>query len=226
MLDRNIDQKMARTKNRALVTGEISASRALVFASTLGIAGFVVLVLTTNWLTVVLNFIAILSYVVAYGWAKRKTVHGTLIGSIPGAIPPAAGYAAVSNRFDGGALLLFLVLIFWQMAHFYSIAMYRYRDYKSANLPVMPVRHGMAATRAQIMIYIGALMLVLAGFTALNYDGYIFLAGSVMLCVYWLLLGFKMTDMPAKNWGKRMFFTSLIVLMGLSVLIPVGSLLA
>ncbi|HET6863710.1 MAG TPA: heme o synthase [Candidatus Saccharimonadales bacterium] len=226
MLDRGLDQKMARTKNRALVTGEVSASSALVFASALGLSGFVILALTANWRTVAISFIAIFSYVVVYGWAKRNTVHGTLVGAVPGAIPPAAGYVAVSNRFDGGALLLFLILVLWQMAHFYSIAMYRYGDYKSANLPVMPVRYGMAATRFQIMIFIAALMLALACLTAFSYEGYVFLIGSVMLCVYWFVLGVKIMDVPAKSWGKRMFFTSLIVLIGLSVLIPIGSLLA
>lgn len=224
-IDRGIDQKMARTRRRATVTREISGQATLTFASLLGIGGFAVLAVTTNWRTVALNLIAIFSYVVLYGWAKRNSVHGTLVGTIPGAIPPVAGYVAVANRIDGGGLLLFLILVFWQMPHFYAIAMYRYKDYQAAGLPVMPVRYGMRATRIQIFAYIATLAIALIGLTVFGYDGYVFLAASIILCAYWAQTGYSGRSLADKEWGKRMFLASLIVLTTLSVLIPLGSLL-
>lgn len=224
-IDRGIDQKMARTSKRALVTGRISEVAALIYALLLGAAGFLILSVFTNWRTVFLNAAALFSYVVLYGIAKRKTVHGTLVGTIPGAIPPAAGYVAVSNRLDGGAWLLFLILVFWQLPHFYSIAMYRFKDYKLAGLPVMTVRYGMRITRIQIITYILTLAAALAGLTIFNYDGYIFLAAAILLCLWWLSRGARAYGMKDEKWGRKMFFTSLIVLLSLSIIIPLGSVL-
>jgi protoheme IX farnesyltransferase len=224
-IDRGIDAKMSRTKKRALVTHKIGRAAALIYATALGAAGFIVLALLTNWSVVWLNLAAILSYVIVYGWAKRNTVHGTLVGTVPGAIPPAAGYAVI-GPLDGGALLFFLVLVFWQMPHFYAIAMYRYKDYKAAGLPVMPVRHGMKTTRIQIVIYIVLLAAACAALTAFGYDGYIFLAAAVALCAYWLARALKQYGLPDEEWGKVMFFISLFVLPALAVLIPLGAVLA
>lgn len=225
-LDRGIDRKMSRTRRRALVTREISSPAALTFASFLGLVGFAVLALTTNRRTVLLNLVAILSYVFLYGWAKRKTVHGTLVGTVPGAIPPVAGYVAVSNKFDGGASLLFLILVFWQMAHFYSITLHRYEDYRNADLPVMPVRYGKQATKVQIIAYIIALAAALTCLTIFGYDGYVFLVLALSLCAYWLWRGLADNGQSSEKWGKRMFLTSLIVLIGLSIMIPIGSIIA
>jgi protoheme IX farnesyltransferase len=225
-IDRGIDKKMARTSKRALVTEQVSGQMALSYAIALGVGGFVVLAIFTNWRTVLLNAVAIFSYVVLYGIAKRKTVHGTLVGTIPGAIPPAAGYVAVSNRFDGGALLLFLILVFWQMPHFYAIAMYRFKDYKAAGLPVMPVKHGMKITRTQIITYIAGLAVVSTGLAIFGYTGYVYLAVIWLLCFYWLwrgLIRYKSTKYGI--WGRKMFLSSLIVLLSLSIIIPLGSVL-
>ncbi len=105
-LDREIDAKMARTKKRALVSGSISGPRALICASLLGLLGFVILGVRTNRLTFGLGVLALFTYVVLYGIAKRRSVHGTVVGSIAGALPPVAGYTAVTNHLDSGALIL------------------------------------------------------------------------------------------------------------------------
>lgn len=139
-IDRDIDAKMVRTKKRALAHGLVPAGKAITYASLLGIIGFFILSLSTNFLTVALGTVAFFDYVVLYGISKRRTAYSTIVGSIAGAIPPAAGYTAVTNRLDGGAVLLFIILVFWQMPHFYAIAMYRYDDYKAAGLPVLPVK--------------------------------------------------------------------------------------
>lgn len=224
-IDTNIDRKMSRTKKRALVTHKISRPAALIYAVALGTAGFAVLALFTNSRVVWLNLAAIFSYVVLYGWAKRNSVHGTLVGTVPGAIPPVAGYAAVAP-FDKAALLLFLVLVFWQMAHFYAIALFRENDYRSAGLPVMPIKYGGRITRIQIIAYVIALALALALLVTAGFEGWFFLVVSLVLCIYWLYKGWSGYSLSDETWGKRMFLASLIVLVGLSALIPIGALLA
>src|SRR5262249_37725840 len=150
--DRNIDAKMERTKKRALVTGKVSPRNSLIFAFSLLAVGLLFL-LNTNALTLSIGIFAIYSYVVLYGIAKRKSVHGTLIGTIPGAASLVAGYVCATNNLDLGAFLLFLIMVSWQMPHFYAIAMYRFRDYKQAKIPVLPVVKGMKRTKLEILFY-------------------------------------------------------------------------
>lgn len=213
-IDRNIDQKMARTKARALVTGKISAPRAILFGAVLGMAGFALLTVYTSSLTVLLGLMAFVFYVVIYGIGKRKTVHGTLIGTIPGALPPVAGYTAVTNELDSAAALLFLCMVFWQMPHFYAIGMYRHDDYAAAELPILPVKKGFGITKLQMLFYIvgfifASLLLVVTG-----YAGYTYATVMLIVGVGWLRLargGFGAAD--SVKWAKQMFGYSLLVLL-------------
>jgi len=224
-IDRGIDKKMARTKKRALVSGEISARSALTYATALCVFGFATL-LYTNALVVLIGVVAFIDYVVLYGIAKRRSVHGTIVGSVSGAAPVVVGYVAVTNRFDLGALLLFLILTFWQMPHFYAIAMYRFKDYKAAGLPVLPVKKGPQAAKVQILLYV-------LGFIAANillvgrgYVGYSYLVVMVLLGLRWLwrgVQGFRTQDDAA--WGRGMFRFSLVVMLGLCAMLSVGSIL-
>lgn len=222
-LDSEIDSKMARTKKRALPSGQVTPLTALVYASILMIVGITSLSVWTNWYVVGLNFIALYFYVVIYGLAKRRTVHSTLIGSLPGAIPPAAGYLAVTNHIDTASILLFLAIVCWQMPHFYAIAMYRFKDYKAAGLPVLTVKKGMAGARRQIMLYILAFGVVMALLTILGPAGYIYLAAAVTLTAYWLYRGLYERKLNDEQWGKRLFLISLLVNLVWSVLTAVGS---
>lgn len=221
-IDRGIDKKMERTRKRAIAAGKISKLAALSYATILGSAGFLILALFTNWLVFGLGAIAEIFYVIFYGLAKRRTVHGTLVGSIPGAAPPAAGYLAVTNHIDAGAVLVFLVLVFWQMPHFYAIAMYRFKDYKAAGLPVLTVVKGMRQARLQIMVYI--LLFTLSGLllSIFGYTGYIYLAGVLALGIYWFMKGYLAYGMADKDWGRRIFLVSLVVNLGWSILAAAG----
>ena len=107
IIDVDIDKRMKRTQKRAITSGEVSVTNAWIFAGVLSIAGYAVLVLFTNWLAVAAGAIGMFFYVVVYGWAKRNTVHSTLVGSISGATPPFAGYVAVTGNIDSAAILLF-----------------------------------------------------------------------------------------------------------------------
>ena len=224
VLDRNIDSRMRRTRKRALVQHIISIRAALIFASVVGTAGFVILALFTNWLVVLIEAIAILVYVLAYGLAKRTTEHSTVIGSVSGSAPPVAGYCAVTNHFDGGALLLFLILTFWQMPHFYAIATYRRKDYRDAGLPVLTVKKGIKAAKIQIVAYIIAFIISAALLNVYGYTGYIYLAVMMILGLWWLklgLAGFKAAD--DNKWGRQVFFFSLLITVAFSVLLAINA---
>lgn len=225
-IDRGIDQKMERTKQRAMVKGAISGPAALTYGTILFILGAVILVRYTNFLTLGIGLVAFIVYVAVYGVGKRRSVHGTIIGSVAGAAPVVAGYTTVTNRFDLGALILFAILVLWQMPHFYSIAMYRLDEYKAAEIPVLPLKTSMRTTKIQIVAYIVAFIVAVAALTAFGYAGYTYLVVMVLLGLAWLRLGFQgfnATDDAA--WARKMFRFSLIVILSLSVVLAVGSVL-
>lgn len=219
-IDRGIDKKMARTKKRALVQGDISASAALTYAAVLMTTGFALLAVFTNWLTVLLGTIAIFNYVVLYGLSKRHSVWGTIVGSISGALPIAGGYTAVTGHFDAGAWLLFLIMVCWQMPHFYAIAMYRLGDYKAASIPVLPVRKGIQVTKMNIILYVLAFMAASLSLSIAGYTDYVYTAVMGTLGLLWLwkgVQGLRASDDAA--WARRMFSFSLKVLLAFSLLI-------
>jgi heme o synthase len=225
VIDRDIDKKMARTAKRALVQGTISIRAALIYATVLGIVGFAVLLIGTNVLTSLLGLLGFVSYVVFYGIAKRRSVHGTLVGTIPGAIPLVSGYTAVTNNLDMGALLLFVIMVFWQMPHFYGIAIYRLKDYAAAGVPVMPVKKGIHTTKVQIMVYIVGFAIACLLLTLFGYTGVVFAVVMGLVSLYWLYLGAK--GWQAKSdvkWARGMFGFSLITLLVMSVLLSIESL--
>lgn len=210
-IDRGIDKKMKRTKKRALVTGTIPVRNAIIYATILGITGALLLGFYTNILTLVIAIIGFIFYVFIYGIGKRKTVHGTVIGSISGAIPPVVGYTAVTDRLDTGALLLFLILVLWQMPHFYAIAMYRVKDYSAAGIPVLPAVKGMNAAKIQTLIYIVGFIAASLALTAFNYTGLVYAAIMTVAGIGWLLMGFRGYSKDDVAWAHRMFGFSLIV---------------
>ena len=225
-IDRGIDKKMARTKKRALVQGTVPAHSAIMFAALLGVVGFLVLILFTNMLVVGVGLVAFIDYVVLYGIAKRRSVHGTIVGSISGAAPVVAGYVAVTNRLDLGALIVFLILVLWQMPHFYAIALYRLKDYAAAGIPVLPREKGSKVTKLEILLYIAAFTVACALLTVFGYAGWTYLAVVIALGLLWLWLGlqgFKTTS--NEQWARKVFLFSLIVILLLSLMLAVGPLL-
>lgn len=220
-IDRQIDKKMERTKNRALVTGLISGWNAIVFATLLGMSGMLILAFYTNPLTVFVAGIGFFVYVVLYSLWKSRTVYGTAIGSIAGAIPPVVGYCAVKNQFDLGAIILFLMLVLWQMPHFFSIAMSHFDDYLAAGIPVLPVKKGVFRTKIHMSLYILAFILSAILLTFFNYTGYIYLFVTISIGLIWFfasMKGFISTNDQA--WGKLMFRISLVMILSLCIIIP------
>lgn len=221
-IDRDIDSKMIRTKKRALPAGQIPLANALAYGSTLGLLGFLTLWHYTNLLTVIIGFVGIFFYVVVYGIAKRRTPWGTMIGSIPGATPTAAGYTAVTGTFDEAAILLFLILAIWQMPHFYAIAIFRLKDYRAAGLPVLAAVRGTKTTKLRIMGYIAAFTLVVPLLTVLGYTGYTYALIMAILGIAWFWKGLRsLGTNDDAAWARKMFGFSLIVLLSFPVAVAV-----
>lgn len=219
-LDRGLDKKMTRTKKRALVSGAISPKGALIYAVILEVVGFFVLARFTNALTVYIGLIGFADYVFLYAVGKRRSTLGTIIGSVSGAMPLVAGYTAVTGRFDGGALILFLIMTFWQMPHFYAITLRRFKDYKAAGLPVLPVKKGARITKIEILAYVAAFTGSVIALSLYHYTGWIFAVVMTLLGLRWFYMGIK--GFSADNdeqWGKKMFLFSLIVLLVMSLLL-------
>ena len=222
-IDRDIDIKMERTKNRALVTGLISPSQALIYASVLGIVGLALLYSMTNLLSTLLVVIGFVVYVGFYSlYLKRHSVYGTLIGSISGAMPPVIGYCAVSNQFDTGAAILLLIFSIWQMPHSYAIAIFRFNDYAAASIPVLPVKDGILTAKKHIVAWIIAFTIATLMLTVMGYTGYVYFVVAAIMCVYWLhlaIIGFKTED--DTQWAKKLFLVSVIIVTILSIMMSV-----
>jgi protoheme IX farnesyltransferase len=223
--DRGIDKKMERTKDRALVKGEVTGQNAIVFGIVLGLIGLFILAFFTNLLTA---SIALLGAVVYLGWytpLKHRSMHAAIVGTIAGAVPPVVGYCAVTNQFDGAALILFLILVFWQIPHFYAIAIYRMNEYAAAGVPVISVKKGIFMTKIHMVLYINAfittaLMLTLFGFTGYMYALIVLILGLTWLC--FALYSFKIHD-DNRRWYRKLFLISLMILIILSITISVDS---
>ncbi len=223
-IDRRLDAKMKRTGDRVLVRGNLSLPTVIIYLSLLGVGGFLLLALLVNWLVVVLGLVAYFDYVVLYSWSKRRTSHSTLIGTISGSMSIVAGYCAVTGRLDGAALILFLIMLFWQMPHFYAIAIYRLKDYKAAGLPVWPAQKGIDSTKHWILIYMLAFLASAVLLTGFGYTHYVYLAVVLVIGWYWVWLavdGFK-TDENVK-WARRLFVYSLHSMIPLMLAIALGA---
>ena len=224
-LDQDIDSKMARTKKRALVQGEIKGQNAVIFSIILGIVGVAILLAWTNLLVVFIGIGGFIVYVVLYGMlSKRLSIHGTLVGSVSGAAPILAGYCAVTGSVDLGAILVFSILFLWQMPEFYSIAVYRQKEYAAAGVPVMSVVKGIKSTKIQIFIYTVLFVVSTLLLSVFRYTGVVYLVIMAVLGVYWILLGAKgLRARDSDAWARKMFKFSLIILLVFCGLISVDA---
>ncbi|HVV26015.1 MAG TPA: heme o synthase [Candidatus Saccharimonadales bacterium] len=225
--DRDIDSIMERTKNRAVASGAIRGRNAVLFSIILGVLGIAVLAVWVNRLVVIIGVVGFIDYVWLYAmFTKRRSVHGTLVGSISGAMPILAGYCAVNGRLDGAAALVFLALFFWQLPEFYSISIYRRKEYKAAGVPVISVVNGVDNTVKQIFIYTLLFTVAALLLTPFGYTGIVYLVLMAALSAYWLRLatqGLRAGNKAA--WARRMFHFSLVILLAFSLLLAVGPLL-
>ena len=182
LLDRRIDAKMKRTKHRPLASGQLTERNVLIFALSLGLLAMVILVTGANTLTAILTFMSLIGYAIIYtAWLKWATPQNIVIGGAAGAAPPVLGWTAVTGSLDPQALLLFLIIFVWTPPHFWALAIYRKEEYALVDIPMLPVTHGAAYTRLQILLYTILLVIV----TTLPYltgmSGLVYLAGVTVL---------------------------------------------
>lgn len=226
-IDRNIDSKMERTNKRSIVTGRISGQSALIYSLTLGILGVYLLTYFVNIVTAAIGVISFMLYVFVYAYFKRLSTLGTLIGAIPGAAAPLAGYTAVTASLDLISMLLFAILFFWQMPHFYSIAIFRKDDYKKAGIPVLPIIKGNLITKKQTLAFIGLFIFSNMLLFAFNQTGYVYLVVMSALNVWWAKIAFDGFDYNIQKddskWAIKMFKFSLLVLTTYSLLLIVNN---
>lgn len=226
-LDKDIDSKMTRTKSRPSVTGAISGKNMVLYAATLGALGLVTLIVWTNIWVVMSAIVGFIVYVLFYGaLSKRMSVHGTLVGSISGAVPILAGYLAASGEPNIGAGLVFLILFLWQMPEFYSIAIYRREEYKKAGVPVISVVRSIAETKWQILFYTVSFVVSTLLLGLFGYAGVAYTVAMALLGAYWIMLGVKgIKTKDSSAWARKMFRFSLIVLLAFCLLISIDAFL-
>ena len=222
LLDQRIDAIMVRTRNRPLPTGGLRQHQVLIFALGLGALSMLLLVQWVNTLTAILTFFSLIGYAIIYtAWLKRATSQNIVIGGAAGAAPPLLGWTAVTNSVDPAALLLVLIIFVWTPPHFWALAIHRRHDYAAAGIPMLPVTHGVAFTRWQILFYTILLVIV----TTLPYitgmSGLLYLTGVSVLNLGFLWYAWQLLvradSAEAEKLPMQTFGYSVIYLMMLFV---------
>jgi len=182
LVEQKIDARMARTRRRPLPQGDVTASATLAFATIVGGIGLAVLFVFVNALTMWLTLATFIGYAIVYTvLLKPATPQNIVIGGASGAMPPVLGWAAVTNEVAPEALLLFLIVFVWTPPHFWSLALYRAKDYANAGLPMLPLTHGSRYTRLMIVLYTCALIGVTLMPFAIGMSGLLYLFASTAL---------------------------------------------
>ncbi len=218
LADWQIDLKMSRTQKRPIPTGKVKPRAALFFAIILGISGISILYFLINPLTALFTFLTQLGYAGVYTfYLKHNTSQNIVIGGLAGATPPLLGWTAVTGYFDPHSLLLVLIIFLWTPPHFWALAIYRYHDYIKSEVPMMPVTHGIAYTKRQILLY--TLLLIIS--TLLPFvcgmNGLVYLITTVLLNVMFFTKVMQLVLSDDTAVGMRVFRFSIIYLMLLFV---------
>ena len=182
LTDRRIDALMARTSERPLPSGKVDTASAAMFAATLCVFSMVLLAFGVNVLTAGLTLGSLVGYAVIYSvFLKRATPQNIVIGGAAGAMPPVLGWSAVTGDIDPHALLLFLIIFAWTPPHFWALAIHRHREYASADIPMLPVTHGVEFTRLHVLLYTVILFVASLLPFATRMSGAIYLVVAVVL---------------------------------------------
>ena len=197
VLDARIDIQMMRTRGRPLPQGKLTEKSALTFATALCIISMLILWFLVNPLTAILTFCSLIGYAVIYtGWLKRATPQNIVIGGAAGAAPPILGWTAVTNEVEAGALLMFLIVFVWTPPHFWALAIARKEEYAKVDIPMLPVTHGEAYTRLNILLYSILLVLVTILPYLIGMSGVIYLLTALVLDVYFMYFAIQMYRVP------------------------------
>jgi len=212
-LEREADARMERTKHRPLPAGRMAPAEALVFGGLLSVAGVAYLAAAVNLLTAGISAVTIASYLGAYTPLKRRTSLCTLVGAVPGALPPVMGWTAATGSLDSGALILFLILFFWQLPHFLALAwMYR-EDYARGGFPMLPVEGpDGASTGRQVVLQTLALLVVTLLPVGSGMAGEGYLVAALLLGTGFLGFGVAFAVERSRERASRLFFASITYL--------------
>ena len=193
VIDRKADAAMTRTDQRPLPQGELSATHASSFAFVIGVVGALVLYLYINTITMILTIASLIGYAFIYTvYLKRATPQNIVIGGLAGAAPPLLGWAAISNTIDPNALLLVLIIFVWTPPHFWALAIYRKDEYAKESIPMLPVTHGVAFTKLQIVLYTIILFIVSILPYIVLMSGGIYLISAVILSSMFMYYSIKL----------------------------------
>lgn len=212
-IERDLDARMPRTAHRPIPAGEIRPETALLLGVSASVLGLAELTLWVNPLTAFLGMVTLASYVFVYTPLKRRTTLNTLVGAIPGAVPPLMGWTAATNALDAGGWILFAILFFWQLPHFMAIAWLYREDYAKGGFRMLPVldatgqRTAATAIRHTLALMIFSLMPFTFGLA-----GRWYLAAAVLMGVAFLACGIRFAAERSAVNARRLFFASILYL--------------
>jgi len=213
VVDRKLDARMARTGRRPIPTGQVTPRQACRLACLLGVVGLVILIAFVNTLTALFTLASLVGYAVVYTvFLKHATPQNIVIGGLAGAMPPLLGWIAVTNHVDANALLLVLIIFTWTPAHFWALAIYRCDDYAKAQVPMLPVTHGIPFTKRYVLLYTVLLMAVTLLPFAINMNGYLYLVGASLLGVGFLYWAVRLYRCDEPYVALRTFHYSIVYL--------------
>ncbi len=201
--DQKADAIMLRTQHRPLPSGELNAGKVLLFASVLTLIGMAVLVYFVNVLTAILTFLSLIGYAFVYTfYLKRATPQNIVIGGAAGATPPVLGWSTMTGHVTADALILFGIIFAWTPPHFWALAIYRKEDYAKADIPMLPVTHGVKFTQLHIILYTVILIIVTVFPFLTGMSGLIYLTGALLLGgkFLWMTIQLKQTQSPLLAW--------------------------
>ena len=210
IIDREADAEMDRTDMRPIPQGEVSVINASIFAFTIGILGVLILVYLVNTLTAILTVLALGGYAFIYTiYLKRATPQNIVIGGLAGAAPPLLGWASVTNSIEPNALLLVLIIFIWTPPHFWALAIYRKDDYAKQSIPMLPVTHGVAFTKLQIVLYTIILFLVSLFPYIVLMSGTIYLLSALILSSLFLFYSVRLYLSEDDEYAMQTFWFSI-----------------
>jgi protoheme IX farnesyltransferase len=213
LIEREHDKLMPRTRNRPLPTGRVSPAEATVYGIALSVLGIGLLAVSVNVLTAAIGAFTLLSYIAVYTPLKRHTTLNTVIGAVPGALPPVMGWTAVHNAISPQAAVLFCVLFLWQMPHFLAIATLYRRDYAAGGFKMLPVvDESLAITGRQIVLYGAMLIPITLMPTLLRMDGVVYFVAAFLLGMGYLTFGVAAAATRERADARKLFFASIIYL--------------
>lgn len=220
VVDRKIDRQMARTFNRPLPKGKVSPKKALAFAAILGLVGYIILELFVNRLTALLTLASLVGYAFIYTmYLKRATPQNIVIGGLAGAAPPLLGWTAMTGEIHEHALLLVLIIFIWTPPHFWALAVHRVKDYAKADIPMLPVTHGVEFTKTSILLYTVLLTVICLMPYLVGMTGIIYLLGVTALNSIFLYYAWKLKFAATDKTAMQTFKFSILHLMLLFVVL-------